>query len=229
MKTALSWSSGKDSAWTLHILRSHGVEVSALITTVNTTHDRVAMHAVRRELLEAQAEAAGVPLRIVDLPWPCPNEVYEERMGAAMQQVIAEGFEQIAFGDLFLRDVRAYREKKMEGLPIRPIFPLWDIPTVQLANKMIAGGLKSRITCLDPKKLDARFAGSVWEQALLDEFPPEVDPCGEYGEFHTFAFAGPMFSRPLDIRLGEIVERDEFIFADILETSRTLEEEMARE
>lgn len=216
MKTALSWSSGKDSAWTLHVLRSQGVEVSALLTTVNTTHQRVAMHAVRRELLEAQAKAVGVPLRIVDLPWPCSNEVYEIRMGAAVRQLIAEGFEQIAFGDLFLRDIREYREKKIEGLSLKPIFPLWDIPTKQLANEMIAGGLKSRLTCVDPKKLDARFAGRIWDRALLDELPSGVDPCGEYGEFHTFAYEGPMFSKPLDIRLGEIVEREGFVFADIL-------------
>jgi uncharacterized protein (TIGR00290 family) len=200
MKTALSWSSGKDSAWTLHTLRTQ----------------RVAMHAVRRDLLETQAEAAGVPLRIVDLPWPCPNEVYEERMKAAVEQLISEGFEQMAFGDLFLRDIREYREKKMEGLPLKPIFPLWAIPTQQLANEMIAGGLKSRVTCVDPKKLDARFAGRIWDRLLLDELPKEVDPCGEYGEFHTFAFEGPMFSKSLNIQLGEVIERDGFIFADIL-------------
>ena len=216
MKTVLSWSSGKDSAWTLHVLRGQGIEVSALLTTVNTTYQRVAMHAVRRELLEAQAEAVGVPLRIVDLPWPCPNEVYELRMGAAVQQLIADGFDQIAFGDLFLRDIREYREKKMEGLPIKPIFPLWEIPTTLLANEMIAGGLKSRITCVNPKKLDGSFAGRIWDQSLVDELPPEIDPCGEYGEFHTFAFDGPMFSKPLNVRLGEIVERDGFVFADML-------------
>ncbi len=216
MKTALSWSSGKDSAWTLHVLREQGVEVSMLLTTVNTTHQRVAMHAVRRDLLEAQTEAVGIPLMIVELPWPCPNEVYESRMKAAADQLIVDGFEQIAFGDLFLRDVREYREQKMEGLPIKPIFPLWEIPTKELANEMIAGGLKSRITCIDPKKLDASFAGRVWNESLLEELPTEADPCGENGEFHTFAFAGPMFSKPLDIRLGEIVERDGFIFADLL-------------
>ena len=223
MKTALSWSSGKDSAWTLHILRSQGIEVSALLTTVNTTHDRVAMHAVRRELLEAQAEAANVPLRIVDLPWPCPNEVYEARMGAAVERLIVDGFEQIAFGDLFLRDIREYREKQMEGLPIKPIFPLWDIPTGRLAREMISGGLRSRITCVDPKKLDEKFAGRVWDSILLNELPAMVDPCGENGEFHTFAFDGPMFSTSLDIRLGEIVERDGFIFADILRAEPALE------
>ncbi len=136
-------------------------------------------------------------------------------MSVAVRRLIADGFEQIAFGDLFLRDIREYREKKMEGLQIKPIFPLWDIPTSQLASEMIAGGLKSRITCVDPRKLDAAFAGRVWERSLLDEFPPEVDPCGENGEFHTFAFAGPMFSRPINIHLGEIVKRDGFVFADM--------------
>jgi uncharacterized protein (TIGR00290 family) len=216
MKTALSWSSGKDSAWTLHILRQQGVDVSMLLTTVNTTHQRVAMHAVRRSLLEAQADAVGVPLMVVDLPWPCTNEVYEAQMKVAVDKLIADGFEQIAFGDLFLRDIREYREKKMEGLPIKPIFPLWEIPTKQLANEMIAGGLKSRITCVDPKKLDTRFVGRVWDQSFLDELPTEVDPCGENGEFHTFAFEGPMFKTPMDIRSGEIVERDGFVFADLL-------------
>jgi uncharacterized protein (TIGR00290 family) len=216
MKTALSWSSGKDSAWTLHILRQQGVDVSMLLTTVNTTHQRVAMHAVRRSLLEAQADAVGVPLMVVDLPWPCPNEVYEAQMKVAVDKLIADGFERIAFGDLFLRDIREYREKKMEGLPIKPIFPLWEIPTKQLANEMIAGGLKSRITYVDPKKLDTRFAGRVWDQSFLDELPTGVDPCGENGEFHTFAFEGPMLSKPLDIRSGEIVERDGFVFADLL-------------
>jgi uncharacterized protein (TIGR00290 family) len=216
MRTALSWSSGKDSAWTLHVLRQQGVDVSMLLTTVNTTHQRVAMHAVRRSLLEAQAEAVGIPLMIVDLPWPCPNEVYESRMKMAIEQLIADGFEQIAFGDLFLRDIREYREKKMEGLPIKPIFPLWEIPTKQLANEMISGGLKSRITCIDPKKLNTSFAGRVWDESLLNELPQEIDPCGENGEFHTFVFDGPMFSKPLDIRLGETIERDGFLFTDFL-------------
>jgi uncharacterized protein (TIGR00290 family) len=216
MKTALSWSSGKDSAWTLHVLRQQSVEVGMLLTTVNSTHQRVAMHAVRRELLESQAEAVGVPLMVVDLPWPCPNEVYEAQMKVAVDKLIADGFQQIAFGDLFLRDIREYREKKMEGSPIKPIFPLWEIPTTQLANEMIAGGLKSRITCIDPKKLAPRFAGRVWDRSLLDELPPEVDPCGENGEFHTFAFEGPMFKKPMGIRSGEVVERDGFVFADLL-------------
>lgn len=178
------------------------------------------MHAVRRELLEAQAAAVGVPLRIVDLPWPCSNEVYEERVNTAVRQFIADGFEQIAFGDLFLRDIREYRETQLAGLPLTPIFPLWDIPTDRLANDMISGGLKSRITCIDPNKLNSHFAGRVWDRELLAEFPAAVDPCGENGEFHTFAYEGPMFSRPLNVRLGEIVERDGFVFADILNASQ---------
>ncbi len=174
------------------------------------------MHAVRRSLLEVQAQMAGVPLMVVNLPWPCPNEVYEIRMDAAIRKLIAEDFTQIAFGDLFLRDIREYREKQLAGLSIKPVFPLWNIPTSDLAREMIAGGLKSQITCVDPGKLERRFAGHAWDAAFIDELPKAVDPCGENGEFHTFAFAGPMFSMPIDIVVGEILERDGFIFADIL-------------
>jgi uncharacterized protein (TIGR00290 family) len=215
LKTALSWSTGKDSAWALHILRSQGIEVSKLLTTVNSTHDRVAMHAVRRELLEAQAEAVEAPLMVLDLPWPCTNEMYEAHMQAALDTLIEEGFRQIAFGDLFLRDIRTYREEKMASLSIKPIFPLWDSPTKNLANEMIAGGLKARITCIDPAKLDARFAGRQWDKSLIEELPRSVDPCGENGEFHTFAYDGPMFSHPLKVRTGQTIERDGFIFTDI--------------
>jgi len=201
------------------VLRAQGVEVSMLLTTVNSTHQRVAMHAVRRELLEAQAEAVGVPLMVVDLPWPCSNEVYEERMKAAVEELIADGFEQIAFGDLFLQDIREYREKNLQGTSLKPIFPLWGIPIDQLATDMLAGGLKARITCIDPKKLDAKFSGREWDGKLLSEFPPSVDPCGENGEFHTFVYDGPMFRHPIDIGVGETVERDGFVFTDILQMS----------
>ena len=201
------------------MLRAQGVEVSMLLTTVNSTHQRVAMHAVRRELLEAQAEAVGVPLMVVDLPWPCSNEVYEERMKAAVEELIADGFEQIAFGDLFLQDIREYREKNLQGTSLKPIFPLWGIPIDQLATDMLAGGLKARITCIDPKKLDAKFSGREWDGKLLSEFPPSVDPCGENGEFHTFVYDGPMFRHPIDIGVGETVERDGFVFTDILQMS----------
>jgi uncharacterized protein (TIGR00290 family) len=216
MKTALSWSSGKDSAWTLHLLRGQGIEVSALLTTVNETFGRVAMHAVRRELLEVQAEAAGIPLRVIDLPWPCSNEVYEQRMRVAVEQLIADGFDTIAFGDLFLRDIREYREQQLNGLPLKPIFPLWNISTGQLAREMHAGGLRARLTCVDSRKLSADFAGEEWNAELLTRLPDEIDPCGENGEFHTFVFDGPMFSHPIDIRVGEVVERDGFVFADLL-------------
>ena len=216
MKTVLSWSSGKDSAWTLHTLREQGVHMSLLLTTVNETFGRVAMHGVRRELLEAQAEAVGIPLMVVDLPWPCSNEVYEAKMRAATDQLVADGYDTIAFGDLFLRDIRTYREKQLEHVALEPIFPLWEIPTDALAHQMIDGGLKARITCIDPSKLTSDFAGREWDKSLLDELPSGVDPCGENGEFHTFVYEGPMFTRPIGIRMEETVERDGFIYSDIL-------------
>jgi uncharacterized protein (TIGR00290 family) len=217
MKTVLSWSSGKDSAWTLHVLREQGIEVSLLLTTVNEAFGRVAMHAVRRELLDAQAEVAGVPLMVIDLPWPCSNEVYESKMSVATKQLVASGYDTIAFGDLFLPDIREYREKQLEGSGLTPIFPLWEIPTKQLADEMLRGGLKARISCVDPGKLKAEIAGCEWDTALLEELPRHIDPCGENGEFHTFAYDGPMFRTPLVIRGGEVVERDGFVFADLLQ------------
>jgi uncharacterized protein (TIGR00290 family) len=223
MKTALSWSSGKDSAWTLHTLRQQGVEVSVLLTTVNETFGRVAMHAVRRELLEAQAEAAGIPLMVIDLPWPCSNEVYEARMAVAVEQLVTDGFAQVAFGDLCLQDVREYREKRLEGTGLKPIFPLWDIPTDVLANRMLQGGVKTCITCIDPRKLPANVAGRIWNKDLIAEFPAGTDPCGENGEFHTFVFDGPMFERPIEIAIGEVVERDGFVFADVLLQENAIE------
>ncbi len=223
LKTVLSWSSGKDSAWALHVLRSQGVEVNALLTTVNEAFGRVAMHAVRRELLEAQAEATGVRLKVVDLPWPCSNEVYEERMRIATNALVEEGFDTIAFGDLFLRDIREYREERLEGTSIKPIFPLWEIPTDRLAKEMIAGGLKARVTCVDPRKLTSDFAGREWNEEFLRDLPSSVDPCGENGEFHTFVYDGPMFNTPLNILSGEVVERDGFVFADILPLIRKQE------
>ncbi|MDP4198882.1 MAG: ATP-binding protein [Bacteroidota bacterium] len=216
MKTALSWSSGKDSAWALHVLRQQCVEVSMLLTTVNQAFDRVAMHGVRRELLEAQAESVGVPLMVVDLPWPCSNEAYEGRMKSATEKLIYDGFDTMAFGDLFLRDIRDYREKQMAGRGLNPVFPLWDSPTAQLAEEMISGGLRSQVVTVNPKKLDAKFAGRPWDRAFIQELPEGIDPCGEYGEFHTFAFDGPMFGRAIDFRAGEHVERDGFVFADVL-------------
>ena len=193
-----------------------GVEIAALLTTFNQTADRVAMHAVRRELVHAQAAAAGLPLRAIELPWPCSNEEYESRMAQACRAAITEGFEAIAFGDLFLREIRAYRETKLAGSGLDPLFPLWDIPTGALAREMIAAGLRARITCVDKKQLDATFAGREFDAALLFDLPPAADPCGENGEFHTFAYAGPMFNHPIAIAPGEFRDADGFFFADLL-------------
>ena len=216
-KAWLAWSSGKDSAWSLHVVRERGeLEVVALITTVNQTFARVAMHAVRQSLLEAQARAAGLPLRVVPLPWPCPNQEYERAMAVAMSSAQSEGVTHMIFGDLFLEDVRRYREENLAKCGMMPVFPLWGVPTRQLAREMMAGGLRSYVTCVDPRKLDKSFAGREWDAALLRDLPASVDPCGEYGEFHTFACAGPMFSAPIAVRSGEVVERDGFVFADLL-------------
>ena len=216
-RTLLSWSSGKDSAWTLHVLRSDPtIEICGLVTTLNTQFDRVAMHGVRRTILEAQAAAAGLPLWVVPLPWPCSNEIYEQRMAEVCQRAIAERIDAFAFGDLFLEDVRAYREKNLAPTGLEPIFPLWKIPTDVLARDMIAGGLRARISCVDPSKLPASFAGREFDEALLNDLPPGTDPCAERGEFHTCAYAGPMFSAPLPLETGEVVTRDGFTFADFV-------------
>lgn len=218
-RTLLSWSSGKDSAWALHVLRGQGVEIAGLLTTFNQAADRVAMHAVRRELAQAQAAAAGLSLRAINLPWPCSNEQYEALMGAACRAAVAEGFDSIAFGDLFLRDVRAYRERALAGSGLTPLFPLWEMPTGELAREMIRGGLRARITCIDKKVLDTRFAGREFDLQLLADLPPEIDPCGEKGEFHTFAYAGPMFRAPIAVTAGELRDADGFVFADLLPAS----------
>ncbi len=217
MKVLISWSTGKDSAWMLHLLKlQHPGAVAGLLTTTNEAFNRVAMHAVRRELLDAQAEATGVALHVIPLPWPCSNEEYEKRMGAAVAAFVADGFTHVAFGDLFLEDVRRYREERLEGSGLEPLFPIWKTkPTADLAQDMIAGGLQARLTCVDPRKLDRTFAGRAFDQKLLGELPDGIDPCGENGEFHSFAFAGPMFNHPIAVRLGEIVERDGFVFADL--------------
>ena len=216
-RALLAWSSGKDSAFALHVLRSQGdVEVVGLLTTMNTVHDRVAMHAVRRELLEAQAVAVGLPLRTVALPWPCPNEAYEDAMRQAMDTARAEGIEAIAFGDLFLEDVRRYREERLAGTGLTPLFPLWGRDTTALAREMVDSGQRATLTCVDPRVLPARFAGRAFDAALLTELPAGVDPCGERGEFHSFAWDGPAFRHPVEIESGEVVERDGFVFADIL-------------
>lgn len=216
-KALLAWSSGKDSAWSLHVLQQKGeVEVVGLLTTINETFDRVAMHAVRRELVEAQAAAADLPLWKVPIPWPCPNEVYEQRMAGAVSKAKAEGIAQVAFGDLFLEDVRQYRVDKLAGTGVDPIFPVWGLPTDKLAREMIAAGVETVITCVDPKQLDPKFAGRAFDEKLLAELPPGADPCGEKGEFHSFCHAGPMFRERIPIKVGEIVERDGFRFADVL-------------
>jgi len=197
-------------------MRSRDVEISGLLTTFNQAADRVAMHAVRRTLVEAQAAAAGLPVRAVELPWPCSNEEYETRMAEACRTAVAEGIEAIVFGDLFLRDIRAYREQKLAGSGLDPLFPLWDIPTHELAREMMQGGLRARITCVDKKQLDASFAGREFDEALLADLPAGADPCGENGEFHTFAYDGPMFRHPIAVAAGELREADGFMFADLV-------------
>jgi uncharacterized protein (TIGR00290 family) len=214
---ALSWSSGKDSAWTLHVLRQQpDIEIAALITTFNSEANRVAMHAVRRALVEAQAERTGLPLWAVELPWPCSNEEYEHRMRAVCQRATTEGITAIAFGDLFLQDIRDYRMRQLEGSGLTPLFPLWQIPTNRLAREMIAAGVKAKITCVDPSKLAKSFAGRDYDLQLLEDLPSQVDPCGENGEFHSFVSDAPVFSRSIPVRAGEVVERDGFVFADVL-------------
>jgi uncharacterized protein (TIGR00290 family) len=220
-KCLISWSSGKDSAWMVHVLRQQpDIELAGMLTTVNEVHQRVAMHAVRVELLQAQADALGLPLWQVPIPSPCPNEVYERAMAAAVQKAVGEGFTHVAFGDLFLEDIRRYREERLAGTGLTPIFPLFGADTTVLARTMVAGGLRARLTCVDPSVLDRRFAGREFDAALIDELPPSIDPCGERGEFHSFAYAGPMFSRAIPIESGEVVERDGFVFADVLPLSQ---------
>ena len=218
-KVLLSWSSGKDCAWSLHLLRQQrDVEVVALVTTFNEAANRVAMHAVRRVLVEAQAERVGLPLWAVDLPWPCSNDAYEERMRAVCDRAVAEGIAAVAFGDLFLEDVRAYRVRQMEGTGLELLFPAWGIPTGALAREMVAAGVKAKITCVDPSKLAATFAGCDFDEAFLDGLPPGVDPCGENGEFHSFVYDAPVFTRLIGVRGGEVLERDGFVFADVIPT-----------
>jgi uncharacterized protein (TIGR00290 family) len=213
----LSWSSGKDSAWTLHVLRQQSeYEIAGLLTTFNQEADRVAMHGVRRSLVEQQAAAAGLPLWSIPLPWPCSNEQYEGLMTNACAKAVAEGMEAIAFGDLFLEDVRAYRVKQMAGTGLEPLFPVWGEPTDRLAHEMVASGLKAILTCVDTSKLEADFAGRRFDADLLAELPSGIDPCGENGEFHSFVYAGPMFNSAIDVIAGETVVRDKFAFADLI-------------
>ncbi len=214
-RVLLSWSSGKDSAWTLHVLRRDpSIEVCGLLTTLNTGFDRVAMHGTRRTVLEAQTTAAGLPLWTVPLPWPCSNEIYEQRMAEACRRAMDEKIDAVAFGDLFLTDVRAYRERQLASTGLEPLFPLWEMPTDALARAMIAGGLRARISCVDTEQIPAEFAGREFDASLLRDLPAVADPCGERGEFHTCVYAGPMFTAPLAIETGEIVKRDRFVYAD---------------
>jgi uncharacterized protein (TIGR00290 family) len=216
----LCWSSGKDSAWTLRALqRDPRIRATTLVTTMNATFDRVAMHAVRRDLVERQAAAAGLRLELVDIPWPCTNAQYEAAMGALVAKALAAGVTRMAFGDLFLEDVRSYREKMLAGTGVEPIFPIWGSDTRELAHEMVAGGLDAVVTCVDPKVLGREYAGRRFDADFLASLPEGVDPCGEHGEFHTFACAGPMFSEPIPVRAGEVVDRDGFVFADLLPTT----------
>jgi uncharacterized protein (TIGR00290 family) len=219
-KTLVSWSSGKDSAWLVHTLRGLGdVEVGGLLTTINDPAQRVAMHAVRVDLVRAQAAAMNLPIRLISIPSPCPNDVYERAMASAVASAVAEGFTHIAFGDLFLEDVRRYREERLAGSGLTPIFPLFGMDTPGLARTMIQAGLGARVTCVDPRAIDRSFAGREFDAALLADLPKGADPCGERGEFHTFAYRGPMFSHPIRVEPGEVVERDGFVFADLTPAS----------
>ena len=212
-RVLLSWSSGKDSAWALHILRHDpDVELVGLLTTFNEAVDRVAMHAVRHDIVDAQAKAASLPLWPVRIPSPCPNEIYEERMREAMSTARAAVVTHVAFGDLFLEDVRRYREERLAPTGITPLFPVWGRPTAELAREMIGAGLRATITCVDPKQLDRSFAGRQFEDC---RFPDGVDPCGERGEFHSCVTAGPMFSAPIETATGGVIERDGFVFCDV--------------
>jgi len=216
-RVLLSWSSGKDCAWSLHLLRQRtDVEVVALVTTLNGAANRVAMHAVRRALLETQAERTQLPLWAVDLPWPCSNADYEQIMQGVCERAQAERIDAVAFGDLFLEDVRAYRERQMQSTGLELLFPAWGIPTEALAREMIASGVKAKITCVDPSKLPAPFAARDFNTAFLADLPPGIDPCGENGEFHSFVYAAPIFTSPIEVTTGEIVHRDGFVFADVL-------------
>ncbi|MBV8897379.1 MAG: adenine nucleotide alpha hydrolase [Acidobacteriaceae bacterium] len=217
MRVVLSWSSGKDSAWALHLLRQMPeVELVSLITTFNQSADRVAMHAVRRSLVMAQAEQVGLPLWPVELPWPCSNQDYECLMRGVCEQAVSAGATHIAFGDLYLEDVRAYRLKQLQQTGLAPLFPLWKLPTAELALEMVRSGVRAKVTCVDPKQLDPQFAGRDFDATLLTDLPGQVDPCGENGEFHTFVYDAPQFRNAIPIRSGEVVKHDGFVFADVV-------------
>ena len=216
-KALIAWSSGKDSAWALHEVRRAGeLDVVGALTTITDAFGRVSIHGLRQELLAAQLDAAGLAPVTVRIPYPCPNEIYEREMAAAMGQAKAQGITHVIFGDLFLEDVRAYRETRLKPIDITPVFPVWRKPTDALAREMIASGVDARLVCVDLKALPKTFAGRRFDAALLADLPPDVDPCGENGEFHSFVAAGPMLARPVAIKAGEVVERDGFAYADFL-------------
>lgn len=222
-RVMLSWSSGKDSAWALHLLRSDpDVELAGLFTTVNREFDRVAMHGVRRTLLDAQAASSGLLLDAIPIPHPCPNEVYEAAMAKFVGEARRRGVTHFAFGDLFLEDIRRYREEKLAGTGIEPLFPLWGLPTRVLAQEMVAGGLRAYVVCVDPKRAPREWVGQLYDNDFVKAVPASIDPCGEHGEFHTFACDGPMFRKPIGVVVGEIVERDGFVFADLLQRFREI-------
>jgi uncharacterized protein (TIGR00290 family) len=216
-KALIAWSSGKDSAWALHEVRRAGeLDVVGALTTITDSFGRVSIHGLRQELLLAQLDAAGLAPTIVRIPYPCPNEIYQREMAAAMEEAKARGVTHVIFGDLFLEDVRAYRESRLAPIGMTPVFPLWQRPTDALAREMIASGVDARLVCVDLKKLPKTFAGRRFDRDLLADLPAGVDPCGENGEFHSFVAAGPMLSRPILVTLGDTVERDGFAYADLL-------------
>jgi uncharacterized protein (TIGR00290 family) len=216
ISTLVSWSSGKDSAWALYRLQqSEEYKVVGLLTTLNSVFDRVAMHSTRREVLEAQASVADLPLQVIPLPWPCSNREYEAAMQSACEAAVASGVEAIAFGDLFLEDIRRYREDCLRGSGLTPLFPIWGLETRSLLRGMITSGVKARIVCVDPKKMPGQFAGRDLDEVFLRELPAEIDPCGENGEFHSCVYDGPMFREAIPIESGEVVEREGLVFADV--------------
>lgn len=216
-KAWMAWSSGKDSAWALHVARHQSnVAIVGLLTTVTDMYSRISMHGVREELLHAQAAAVRLPLHVVRIPVPCPNDVYEARMQEALSLARREGVTHVVFGDLYLEDIRAYREHQLARIGMTGVFPLWRRDTTALAREMVAGGLRAYLVCIDPRRVPARFAGRAFDQSLLNELPSSVDPCGENGEYHTFAWNGPMFSHPIEVSRGDAVEREGFVFTDLL-------------
>jgi len=216
-RALLSWSSGKDSAWTLHrLLQQQDIEVVGLFTTINKEFDRIAMHAVRTELLQKQTESIGLPIRMIPIPNPCSNSQYEAIMKKFVEEVKQQDIKYFAFGDLFLKDIRKYREDSLTNTGITPLFPIWGKDTKTLSIEMINSGIRARITCVDPKQLSADFAGKEYNKLFLEQIPDRVDPCGENGEFHTFVFDGPMFNKEINISVGETVARDGFVFTDLL-------------